>query len=212
MSTLDGITGISDYIKAAKKWGHTAIAVTDHGTVQSFPDLYKGTKDKQIKPIYGCEFSFIDERDVRIVQNEVDLLFDKAVYTVFDIETTGLSVNYDKIIEIAAVKIKNNHIVERYNTFVNPEQPLSELTTRLTSIKNSDVALARTIDEVIVEFHEFFKGTIMVAHNAHFDMGFIYKALKEYDLYQGPIPTIDTLAIARSVYANELKRFNLKAV
>lgn len=212
MSTLDGITGISDYIKTAKKWGHTAIAVTDHGTVQSFPDLYKGTKDKQIKPIYGCELSFIDERDVRIVQNEVDVLFDQAVYTVFDIETTGLSVNYDKIIEIAAVKIKNNHIVERYNTFVNPEQPLSELTTRLTSIKNSDVALARTIDEVIVEFHEFFKDTIMVAHNAHFDMGFIYKTLKDYDLYQGPIPTIDTLTIARSVYASELKRFNLKAV
>lgn len=212
MSTLDGITGIGDYIKTAKKWGHQAIAVTDHGTVQSFPYLYSGTKDKSIKPIYGCEFTFVDEQDVKIVQNPIDKKFDDCVYTVFDIETTGLSVNYDKIIEIAAVKIENNHIIERYNTFINPERPLSELTTRLTSIKNSDVALARTIDEVIVEFKEFFEGTIMVAHNAHFDMGFIYKTLKDYNLYDGPIPTIDTLTIARSVYANELKRFNLKAV
>ena len=212
MSTLDGITAIKDYVKTAKNWGHSAIAVTDHGTVQSFPDMYKATKDKKIKPIYGAEFTFVDEKDYQIVKHPIDIKFSEAVYTVFDIETTGLSVNYDKIIEIAAVRVENNHIVERYNTFVNPERPISQLTTRLTSIKNSDVAMARTIEEVIPEFKAFFEGTVMVAHNAQFDMGFIYKILKDNNLYDGPMTTIDTLSIARNAYSNELKRFNLKAV
>ncbi|MBU1020113.1 MAG: PolC-type DNA polymerase III [Firmicutes bacterium] len=138
--------------------------------------------------------------------------FDDAIYTVFDIETTGLSVNFDKVIEIAAVRIQHNQIISEYQTYVNPEIPISELTTKITSIKNSDVALAPKIAEVIPEFKAFFEGTVMVAHNAHFDMGFIYEILKEYDLFDGPIPTVDTLQIARSCYGDDLKRFNLKAV
>ncbi len=212
MSTLDGITAIKDYVDTAKKWGHKAIALTDHANVQSFPDFYKATKDRSIKPIYGVELTFIDEFDLQIAKDPIDVSFDDAVFTVFDIETTGLSVNFDKIIEIAAVKIKNNHIIEEYQTYVNPERPLSVLTTKITSIKNSDVALAPKIDEVIGEFKEFFKGTIMVAHNAHFDMGFIYKTLKEFEIYDDDMPTIDTLQIARNCYGDKLKRFNLKAV
>ena len=212
MSTLDGITSIDDYVATAKRWGHDAIACTDHGNVQAFPDFYKATKDKSIKPIYGCEFTFVDERDLEIVKHPIDLKLKDATYTIFDIETTGLSVNFDKIIEISAIKMKNNQIVDRFNTFVNPLQPLSMLTTKLTGIKNSDVNQAPTIDSVIVDFKQFFQDTIMVAHNAHFDMGFIYKTLKDYDLYDGPMTTIDTLAIARSVYGDDLKRFNLKAV
>ncbi len=212
MSTLDGITSIKDYVETAKKWGHTAIALTDHGNVQAFPDFYKATRNHAIKPLYGVELTFIDEEDLQIVNHPKDIPFDEAIYTVFDIETTGLSVNFDKIIEIAAVKIKNNQIVEEYQTYVNPERPLSETTTRITSIKNSDVALAPKIAEVIPEFKKFFEGTVMVAHNAHFDMGFIYETLKEFKLYDGVIPTIDTLQIARNCYAEHLKRFNLKAV
>ncbi|AIO19610.1 DNA polymerase III PolC-type [Candidatus Izimaplasma bacterium HR1] len=212
MSTLDGIDNITDFVNTAKKWGHEAIALTDHGNVQSFPELYKATKDKSIKPIYGCEFTFVDERDLQIVQNPIDIAFTDATYVVFDIETTGLSVNYDKIIEISAIKVKNNQVIDQYDTFVNPERPISLLTTRLTSIKNSDVALAPKIEEVIPEFKKFFEGSIMVAHNAHFDMGFIYSVLKQNDLYDKEITTIDTLQIARSLYSNQLKRFNLKAV
>jgi len=212
MSTLDGITAISDYVETAKKWGHKAIALTDHANVQAFPEFYKATKDRNIKPIYGVELTFVDDFDLQIVKEPIDMSFDDAVFTVFDIETTGLSVNFDKIIEIAAVKIKNNQIIEEFQTYVNPERSLSALTTKITSIKNPDVALAPKIDEVIVDFKEFFKGTIMVAHNAHFDMGFIYSVLKEFNLYDDAITSIDTLQIARNCYGDKLKRFNLKAV
>jgi DNA polymerase-3 subunit alpha (Gram-positive type) len=212
MSTLDGITAITDYVDTAKRWGHEAIALTDKGNVQAFPDFYKATKDRKIKPIYGVELDFIAEADLEIVKHPTDLLLKDAVYTVFDIETTGLSVNYDKIIEISAVKVQDNQVIDRYNTFVNPNQQLSMLTTKLTSITNADVAMAPTIDRVIKEFKDFIQGTVMVAHNAHFDMGFIYKTLKDYDLYEGPMTTIDTLQIARNCYGDDLKRFNLKAV
>ncbi len=212
MSTLDGINSISEFVATAKKWGHEAIAVTDHGNVQSFPELFKATKDKKIKPIYGCEFTFVNEDDLKIVQNPVDLPFNDAVYTVFDIETTGLSVNYDKIIEISAIKLKNNQVIDQFNTFVNPERPISLLTTKLTSIKNGDVALAPKIEEVIPKFKAFFEGSVMVAHNAHFDMGFIYHELKQNGLYEEKYTTIDTLQIARNCYGDNLKRFNLKAV
>lgn len=212
MSTLDGVTSIGDYVKTAKKWGHEAIALTDHNTVQGFPELYKATKDKSIKPIYGCEFSFINEADVEIVKNPIEVPLREAVYTVFDIETTGLSLNQDKIIEIAAVKLHKGQIIAEYSQFVNPEQTLSMLTTKLTSIQNKDVALAPTIDQVIPEFKAFFKDTVLVAHNAHFDVGFIEKVLKDHQIYDGPYPVIDTLAIARNLFGSELKRFNLKAV
>ena len=121
--------------------------------------------------------------DIDKILGQIDVSFDDAVYTVFDIETTGLSVNFDKVIEIAAVKIKNNQIIAEYQTYVNPEMPISELTTKITSIKNSDLALAPKIDVAIVEFNEFFKNTICVAHNAQFDMGFINKLLKDHNLY-----------------------------
>jgi DNA polymerase-3 subunit alpha (Gram-positive type) len=212
MSTLDGIDSVGDYVDIAKKWGHKAIAITDHGNVQGFPELFKTTKDKSIKPIYGAEFTFIDEEDTQIVKNPYDVSFDDAVFTVFDIETTGLSVNFDKIIEIAAVKIKDGHIVEEYQTYVNPQRPLSMLTTKLTSIKNADVQYAPLIETVIHEFKAFFEGTIMVAHNAHFDMGFIENIMKKFDIYDQKITSIDTLSIARNCYSTELKRFNLKAV
>ena len=211
-STLDGINSVKDYVSTAKKWGHSAIAITDKGNVQGFPELYKATKDKKIKPIYGAEFTYVDELDIQIVKRPIDLKIDEAVYTVFDIETTGLSVNFDKIIEIAAVKIKDGQIIDEYQTYVNPQRAISALTTKITSIKSADVKDAPLIDSVIKEFKEFFDGTIMVAHNAHFDMGFIESELKKHDLYDKDMTSICTLSIARNCYYDKLKRFNLKAV
>ncbi len=212
MSTLDGIDSVKDIVSQAKKWGHKAIAITDHGNVQAYPELYKATKDESIKPIYGAEFTFVEEENYQIVKNPKDIPFENAVYTVFDIETTGLSVLNDKIIEIAAVKIKDNHVIEEYQTYVNPKRQLSMLTTKLTSIKNSDVIDAPLIDTVIHEFYEFSKDTILVAHNAQFDVGFIENEYKNHNISFNPITSIDTLSIARNCYSNDLKRFNLKAV
>ncbi len=212
MSTMDGITSISEYVETAKKWGHNAIAITDKGNVQAFPEMFKATKDRTIKPIYGVEFSFINEKDLEIVKNATDQKLTDLVYTVFDIETTGLSVNYDKIIEISAIKIKNNQIIDKFETFINPEQSLSNFTTKLTSITNQDVKSAPLISEVIPKFKAFIDNTVLVAHNAHFDVGFIYKTLKDHHLFDAPYPTIDTLSIARCFYGDKLNRFNLKAV
>jgi len=212
MSTLDGIDSISDFVDTARRWGHKAIAVTDHGNVQAYPDFYKATKQGDIKPIYGAEFTFINESDLDICKHGMDIPLDEAIYTVFDIETTGLSVNFDKIIEIAAVRVKNGQILDEYQTYVNPERPISQLTTKITSIKNSDVAVAPKIEEVIKEFKAFFEGTIMVAHNAQFDIGFIESELKRNNLFESELPYIDTLSLARNCYGHVLKRFNLKTV
>ncbi|MFW5892932.1 MAG: PolC-type DNA polymerase III, partial [Bacillota bacterium] len=212
MSTLDGIDAISDYVAAAARFGHDAIALTDHNTVQAFPEFEHAAKRHKVKPIYGAELSIIDEANTMIASGHVDTPLSDATYTVFDLETTGLSVHYDKIIEISAVKVKNHQVIEEFNEFVNPEEPLSEFTKRLTGIKDSDVKKAPTVDAILPKFKAFFEGTVFVAHNAPFDMAHLEANLIALDLYDGPYPVIDTLQIARQVYAEHLKRFNLKAV
>ncbi|MFK5882745.1 MAG: PHP domain-containing protein, partial [Candidatus Izemoplasma sp.] len=212
MSTMDAITGIGEYVNAAKKWGHKAIALTDHSNVQAYPEFFKATKDKSIKPIYGVEFSFVDEETLKIVKNPIDTSVNDATYVVFDIETTGLSVNYDKIIEIAAVKIHNNQIIDEYETYVNPEIPISALITKITSITNSDVKDAPIIDDVIKDIKSFFGDSILVAHNAHFDMGHIYENFEKFGINDKEYTVIDTLSAARNMYNDKLLRFNLKAV
>ncbi len=212
MSTLDGIDAIEAYVKTAKQWNHDAIALTDHDTVQAFPEFEKASKKHGIKPIYGAEISVVDEANTLMASGEADLNLREATYTVFDIETTGLSTNFDKIIEISAVKIKDHQVIDAYNAFINPEQKLSEFTKKLTGIQDSDVANAKKIDTVLPEFKTFFSGTIMVAHNATFDMAHVYENLRRLDLYEGAYPAIDTLQIARQLYGDKLKRFNLKAV
>ncbi len=152
----------------------------------------------------------IDEANTKLVRGDYDGDLASATYTVFDIETTGLSVHYDKIIEISAVKIKDHQVIDTFNAFVNPKQPLTEFTKRLTGITEADVKAADTIDVVMPKFKAFFAGTIFVAHNAPFDMGHVYKNLKTLGLYEQVYPAIDTLQIARQFYP--LKRFNLKAV
>lgn len=212
MSTLDGIDAISDYVRTAKRFGHEAIALTDHNTVQAFPEFESAARKNGVKPIYGAELSVIDEDTTHIATGNCDKPLSDATYTVFDLETTGLSVHYDKIIEISAVRIENHQVIDEFNAFVNPEQPLGEFTKRLTGIQDSDVKDAPTIDEVLPRFKAFFEGTVFVAHNAPFDMAHLEANLKAEGLHDGPYPVIDTLQIARQVYADHLKRFNLKAV
>lgn len=213
MSNMDGVSNIADYVDQAIEWGHDAIAFTDHDGLYAYPEIHKATKNKKIKAIYGAELSFVDETSFMIAsKSDKELALKNAKYIVFDIETTGLSATRDKIIEIGAVKIENGAIVKRYQTFINPEEPLSDFTTKLTSITDDMLKDAPNIAEELPRFLEFAKGGILVAHNALFDVGHIRENAKKCDLSFDDTLVIDTLNLARYFYNEKLKRFNLKAV
>ncbi len=212
MSTLDGISEAKDYIDLAKKWGHKAIAITDHGGVHAIPDISHIKKTEGFKNIFGSEFNYIDDEKYFITFNKQNIDLKNASYVIFDIETTGLSENFDKIIEIAAIKVQYGQQVASYETFVNPEIKLSKFTTELTSIKDEDVINAPKINEVIYDFIDFCKGSILVAHNAEFDVNFIYSVMRQNQIEKIDFPVIDTLSLARALYNKELKRFGLKYI
>ncbi len=131
MSNLDGIEKISEYVKTVSEWGHNALALTDHDGVYGFPEFEKATKKYNIKPIYGSELSVVNCKDFKVIKDVAEgLKLIDLTYTVFDIETTGLSASYNKIIEIAALKIKNGVILERFQEFINPNEKLSDFTTK----------------------------------------------------------------------------------
>lgn len=212
MSTQDGVMDVADYVKTALDFGHSAIAVTDHFNLQSLPDLFNLTKGTSVKPIYGVEGSLIDEEKFRIALTDAQIDLKKAVFVVYDLETTGLSSNYNEIIEMAAVKIDHGHFTEEFSTYVKPKEPIPAFITEITSITNDDVRNAPGIETAIVDFNKFIQGTILVAHNATFDNSHLYKNLKEFGLWEHDFPTIDTLQLARVRYGNKLKTFNLKAL
>lgn len=211
MSNMDSVVSISEYVKTAINCGHGAIALTDHHGVQAFPEFFYATKNKPIKPIYGVEVAMVED-EAKIAWNEKDIVLSDATYVVFDIETTGLSVNFDDIIEISAVKIKNGQEIGSFSEFCNPHRKLSSLTIKLTSITDSDLVNAREIPFVLQDFKEFCGDAIMVAHNADFDMSHIVHAYDKYGLGECDNPVIDTLEYARNRFGNELKTFNLKSL
>ncbi|MDD6305945.1 MAG: exonuclease domain-containing protein, partial [Clostridiales bacterium] len=181
MSDMDGVSEVKDIVKRAMKWGHKAIAITDHGDVQAFPDANHALDpDDDFKVIYGVEAYLVDDlKD--IITNSKDQNLDDT-YVVFDLETTGFSPEKDKIIEIGAVKVENGVITDKFSTFVNPEVPIPFRIEELTSIKDDMVMDAPKIEEILPEFMEFCKGAIMVAHNAEFDMSFIIKNCERQEI------------------------------
>ncbi len=205
MSPLDGVNTIEDYIRRAKAWGHTAIAVTDHASVQSFPELFKLTKETGVKALYGLELVYADDESITITDGKNDGLLNDATYVVFDIETTGLSVIYDTLIEIAGVKIRSGAIIDRFSSFINPLKPISEFTTNLTGITNNDVINAPKIEEVLRQFYEFSKDSILVAHNSSFDLGHIYENYKRLNISNDTQPSIDTLMLAKVLYPDRTR-------
>ncbi len=211
MSSMDGISHIKDYVDKAISWGHKAIAVTDHNTVQSFPDFNYATKGKNILPIYGVELNYVDDSNVVITRNEEHLNLMESTFVVFDIETTGFSVNHDDIIEIAAIKIDNGVFTE-FSSFISTNQTLSENTKRITSIQDNDLVGVPTIKEVMTDFKQFIQGSILVAHNADFDMSHLYESFHKLGLFDQEYPTIDTLTLSRVLYDGQLKLFNLKSL
>ena len=201
MSAMDAVTPIEKLIERAALWGHKAIAVTDHGVVQSFPDAMKASDfNKKIKVIYGVEGYLIDD-SARITYGATNETIDSS-FVVFDIETTGLDKTKNNIIEIGAVKVENGKITDKWSTFVNPCQPIPEKITELThGINDNTVKDAPKIGEIIGDFLEFCRGSVLVAHNAEFDTGFIEKAARENG-YDYDFCALDTLMLARCIYPN----------
>ena len=209
MSDMDGVSEVRDIIKRAKKWGHKAIAITDHGDVQSFPDAnHAVSPEDDFKVIYGVEAYLVDDLKDVIVNSKNQQLDD--VYVVFDLETTGFSPDKNKIIEIGAVKVERGAITEQFSTFVNPEVPIPFHIEELTSIRDDMVMDAPKIEEILPQFLEFCEGAIMVAHNAEFDMSFIRKNCERQQL-TAEFTVIDTVALARMLLPH-LNRFKLDTV
>lgn len=199
MSAMDGVVDVKQIIKRAAKWGHPAIAITDHGVAQAYPDAYKAGKEHGIKVLFGMEANIVDD-GVPIAMNAEERKLLEDTYVVFDVETTGLSVVHDVIIELAAVKIKNGEIVDRFSEFANPHRPLSQHIIELTHITDDMLKDAPEIDDVISRFLQFIEGCTLVAHNARFDMGFLQEAVKRIGKERVNNPVIDTLELARFLY------------
>ncbi|BCG59647.1 PolC-type DNA polymerase III [Paenibacillus sp. URB8-2] len=201
MSTMDAVTPIGDYVKTAAKWGHPAIAVTDHGGVQCYPDAAKAAKKNGIKMLYGVEANVVNDA-VNVVENPQPLELRTATYVVFDIETTGLSITRNNITELAAVKMQGGQEIDRYTTFVNPHEKIPYHIQQLTNITDDMVKDAPDLEPVLHEFVAFIGDSVLVAHNARFDMGFIQASLAKFGLPLLPNPSLDTLELARLLHPN----------
>lgn len=199
MSAMDAVASIDAYVKTASKWGHPAIAVTDHGVVQAFPDAAHSAHKNKIKMIYGVEANVVNDA-VNIVENAQELELKTATYVVFDIETTGLSITRNNITELAAIKMCEGKELGRYSTFVNPHEKIPYHITQLTSITDEMVKDAPDLEPVLHQFVDFVGDSILVAHNARFDMGFIQASLVKLGLPKLTNPTLDTLELARLLY------------
>lgn len=205
MSSLDAMTDVKELIKTAEKWGHKAIAITDHGVVQAFPEAMDVEVNSEVKVIYGMEGYLIDDdKDILTNYNNPK---DVDSYVVFDLETTGLSVKNDMITEIGAIKIKDGEVVDTFSQLINPERRIPEFIVNLTGITDAMVRDKPTIDEVVGPFKEFIEGSILVAHNASFDLGFIREKFKKSNL-EVINPVIDTLELSRAVFP-DLKNHKL---
>lgn len=213
MSQMDAVTSAGDLVNRAYQWGHKAVAITDHGVAQAFPDAMKAAdkinKDEEkIKIIYGVEAYFMDDL-VESVKGDADTGFD-GTFICFDIETTGLSAARDKITEIGAVKVENGVITDTFSTFANPKMPIPQKITQLTGITDDMVKDAPSQSEAVGAFLEFAGDNVLVAHNAPFDTSFIAKACedmgREYNY-----TSIDTVAISRAILT-DIKNCKLDTV
>ena len=212
MSDMDGVSEVKDLVKRAHDWGHKAIAITDHGVVQAFPDAnhYIETLDKDdpFKVIYGVEGYLVDDlQDVAVNEKGQSL---KGTYVVFDLETTGFSSAKDKIIEIGAVKVENGEITDKYSTFVNPKIPIPFRITQLTSITDEMVMESPEIETILPQFLKFVGDAVLVAHNASFDVSFIEENCRQQGI-EPDFTSVDTVGLAR-VLLPTLSKFKLNVV
>ncbi len=235
MSDMDGVSECSALVKRAYEWGWPAVAVTDHGNVQAFPDANhvveklladanKARKGQGLPPldrqdffkvIYGVECYLVDDQKKMVSFGSLevgqpDYTAADGTYVIFDLETTGFSSEKDRIIEIGAVRYENGKRTGEFSEFVNPQIPIPFRITRLTSITDEMVMSAKTVDDVLPRFLEFCKGSVLVGHNVGFDISFIRSKAKELGM-EAPYTTIDTIGMARVMLPGH-KSYNLDAV
>ena len=199
MSSMDGVCGMMDYCKYAKALGHTAIAITDHAVVQGYPDARKAAKKTGIKTLYGCELYMVDDQ-LEYIKNPCNRPISNAKYVVLDLETTGLSCKYDRIIEFGAVSVENGIVTSNLDILINPEMVISEKITNITDITNEMVRDKPTIEQAMPKILEFLSDAILVTHNAKFDISFLQENLRRMGLPLLTNPIIDTLALSRYLF------------
>lgn len=207
MSQMDAMTSATDLIKRAMSWGMKSIALTDHGVVQAFPEAHKllGRDNPDMKIIYGVEAYLAPDKkpSARNIKGQnID-----TTYCVFDLETTGFSPKLEKITEIGIMKVKDGKVIDSFSTFVNPEKPIPSRVVEVTNITDDMVRDAETIDKVFPKMLEFMKGSVLVAHNAEFDIGFLKHNAKELG-YEFDFTYIDTLTLAQDIF-HDFKTYKL---
>ena len=207
MSQMDAVSSATDLIKRAIKWGHKAVAITDHGVVQAFPEAKKATKDSDIKILYGVEAYLVPDGLTSIFDYKEEQLLQDETYCVLDIETTGISKLTEKITEFGIMKVKNGEIIDTFECFVNPEKPIPEKVVEVTHITDEMVKDAATIDVVLPKVIEFVGDSTIVAHNASFDIGFIKENARKLGL-KFDNTYIDTLALAKELFP-DYKKYKL---
>ncbi|WP_439957176.1 PolC-type DNA polymerase III [Lentilactobacillus kosonis] len=210
MSQMDATNNITDFAKRAKKWGHSALAITDHAGVQGFPDAFHAGEKNDLKMLYGVEVNLVDEGEP-ITYNDAHVPLKDATYVIFDVETTGLSAIYDRVIELSAVRMENSNVIDQFEEFIDPGFPLSEQTTNLTSITDDMVRGSKSEEEVFKLFREFCGDAIIVGHNVTFDVGFMNTGYKRHGMSEISNPIIDTLTLARFLYPH-LKGYRLNTL
>ncbi|MBR3179194.1 MAG: PolC-type DNA polymerase III [Clostridia bacterium] len=203
MSTMDGITNLTEAFRTAKRWGHKAIAVTDHGVVQAFPEAAKAAKSTGVKALFGVEGYLIPDTEMQPIEG--------AVYTVFDIETTGLKSEHNEIIEIGAVRVEEGKVTSRFHSFIDDGLTIPKSITDLTGITEEMIQGAPTTREVLEQFRKYADGTTLVAHNASFDVGFITHHGARFGI-TFPMPYADTLMLSRYLLHDELPNHKLDTI
>ena len=208
MSAMDAMTSATDLIKRAMSWGMKSIAITDHGVVQAFPEAYHllGRDNPEMKVIYGVEAYLVPDKE-KSVKNPRGQVLNDATYCVLDLETTGISITTEKITEVGIMKVKNGEVIDEFEIFVNPEKPIPQRVVEVTNITDEMVKDAETIDKVFPKILEFVGDSIIVAHNASFDVGFLKHNAKLLG-YEFNNTYIDTLPLAKDLFP-DLKKYKL---
>lgn len=210
MSTMDGVSEAKEYCATAGKWGWSAIGITDHGGCAAFPSFQDEGKKNNLKVLYGSELYMVDDK-LRISFNPVEKPLKDMEYVVFDLETSGLSCRYDRIIEFGAVKIHQGNVVDNCDFFIKPDRKLSKVTTDLTGITDEMVEGGLSINKALDQISEFIGNATLVAHNGQFDYGFLNEAMKNNGRARIPNPVIDTLPLSRYMYP-DMKSHSLGAL